>query len=720
MNKKDEIKERAYHRLDDLYLNDNAYERIVTMRKLLETAYRWANGQNQEYETCKEADGDGLYVAMTTYYANHVGRYKYNAHEVRKKLNTYIHDLSLKIYEISTQEIVDLLNKVRKIMDALFGCNTKPINGIFQMSLSDTNKEQDKAVASEARVSLVVAGPGTGKTHLIVDRLVHELRLAGDKKIFGLAFTNAAAKTLLSRFDYKVFGTTDFVLSPKLEIGTMHSFALNMLRTYYEATEKVFNYDVIDEFEKAKIYKMFHNSKEAIDAYIAEHELLTFDMITDMCLSNLTSDNEFAKFIADQTFEIVIDEAQDLSKKDCCILKKIYDASPSLRIFAVGDQRQNIYGFRNGSMKNFEEMKFNEEKFYLSRSYRCPDALLRFVNTLTFTDCENHPLHNPQNPGETQCCYRLFDETAEVKAIVQRIAELAKDHQSAYSDHAILLSSSYQFDAYAQALNDAQIPFKTFGGNPVLKPEIQAFLYFMGAIEEKKYSLQQFFLLQPFEAFPNGIVPKETFQENLARIKEVERAQELVALIEHYINKKKAILEPQSQDTPDSSNLYICDLMNDYIHTMDLGPSSARIIRSFVTKVVDLRIASYVELKTKLTPYQEDFYEFYNRPSINSSHIKEDANDFVTISTIHSAKGKEWGYVYVPGMTQDKFPSYQSVKYRQTNDETKKFFVACTRAKKSLWLSSPINYTVKYASGSFDKLNQLPSIYVKNLRLINL
>jgi len=716
---REQLIQQSYTRLDALYTTDNAYERVVAMRQLLEVAYRFANDPTQPIRLKPASTDDNLFSAMSDYYANHEGSYKFTAHEVRRRLNDYIHDLSLNLYGISTHEMIDLLNKVRKIMDILYGCDTKPKKGAYQMALSDTNEEQDNAVNSEARASLVIAGPGTGKTHLIVDRIVHSLRQTDGRRIVGLAFTNAAARHLQARFDYKVFGTTDFESSSNLEIGTLHSFALNMLRRYYESKDEVFAYDVIDEMERMKIEQRFQHKKELVEAYIEEHRLLTFDMITDKCLADL-QDDEFARFIAQQTFEIVIDEAQDLSRKDCNILKKIFDASDSLRIFVVGDQRQNIYGFRDGSMKNFIDVGFKAQYFKLSRSYRCPDTVLKFVNTLTFTDCKNPPLYNPQNPGEPLCCYRLLNEQAERDFIVQRIAESVAEGHSCYADHAILISSSYGFDPFAQAFNDAGIPFKTFGGQPVLKQEVQAFIYLLGAIEQKKYALQQFFLSMPFDAFAEGVVAHETFKQNVERISRVEHARPFVSLIEEYISKKEEHHNDCKTMPLELVHPFfpVKELSADYIRLMELGGKSAQTLTDFVAKVADLKINSYVNLKIKLSPYQAEFYDFYDRPSVKSDHLEEQSNDFVTLSTIHSAKGKEWNYVYVPSLTYDLFPSYKSLRNGQLNDETKKFYVACTRTKKVLCLTSPTNYVVRYAGGSFDKANQSPSIYVKSLDIV--
>ena len=715
--------DKLYAAFDALYQPGNNSVRLLKTRQLLEFAFRFALNPRLNFPPNKNINAtttDTLCQNMTKYYANHDNRFEKVAHQIRVNLNNFIHIYSTN--QVNDKQVVDILNKTRSIMNSIFGRNTVAPNIPIQPSIFDVNKEQEVAVTSKWRETLVHAGPGTGKTFLIVDRIIHSLRESGNRKIVGLAFSNEAARNLRSRFEYKIFGTTDFDKYNLVSISTIHSFAFNSLKSYYESDGKEFSYDIIDETEFEKIKTKFNDNKQLINDYIAENNLLTFDMIIETCLNELSKDDhQFAQYIASQVYEIVVDEAQDLTPKDCEILSKIFSASDDLKLFVVGDQRQNIYAFREGSMKNlinagFVNLKTNH--YALKRSYRCPDSVCKFVNGIIFSDCKNHPIENPANPGDDLSLVRTNDETDEIEFIINKIKELKNKPGFAWSDVAVLLSSSYSFEKYAVALNGAQIPFKTFGGKCELKPEIQSFIYLLGAIEKKKYPLQQFFAQMDYDAFPkDASFANLNFAKTKELLEAVDANKPYLELITNYISRSTNKLKDEESPIIEI-DFPIGKILKDYIVVSSVDKDVADLLQQFVQIVEQHNISSHTELKQTISPYSNDFEPFYDKPTnIKSEALKDGDNDFVSISTIHSAKGKEWLYVFVPNLTNDLFPRYNRNPSNTNHliDELKKFYVACTRTKQSLFLSSPISYIVNTYRGPWEKTGQAASMFVEGL-----
>jgi DNA helicase-2/ATP-dependent DNA helicase PcrA len=117
------------------------------------------------------------------------------------------------------------------------------------------------------------------------------------------------------------------------------------------------------------------------------------------------------------------------------------------------------------------------------------------------------------------------------------------------------------------------------------------------------------------------------------------------------------------------------------------------------------------EISVSLSPNNEDFTMFYRKTADFTFEKEIKENDYVTLSTIHSAKGKEWDYVIIPGLSQDTFPRYNT---DDLNAELKKFYVACTRTLRKLYFTRPVSITVSNNRGTWT-FNKGRSIFIRDL-----
>ncbi len=634
---------------------------------------------------------------------------EYASGELRKFLNDLNHDKSGLIDGLSESSILDTLNKIRAVLDHALGRSTKaPVKNAkeekiqenLQPSLFDPyiNSEQVNAIQSGSPFILVHAGPGTGKTYLLTERIIWSLKQSKDKEIIGLAFTNEVAKQLKEKFNYRILATQDQERGSQVKISTLHSFALNSLKEYYLSVEKKeFPYEVVDETRTI----------QSDDEFLSKNHILKFDGILDLCLSTLQQDKRFLEWITRTIYEMFVDEVQDLGPREAQILATLYQFG-SLRLFVVGDQRQNIYGWREGTIDNLlKRMDIRPAVFSLSRSYRCPNSVLSFVNRLSFTDCRNQPLNNPANPGEALTYYRARNESEEAAYIAATIKNLQKDEKFDLKETAILVPTSYDFEIIANELNRSQLPFHIFGGQSglgkmELKNPIQDFIFFFGALERKNYALCRLALSIFPDLLPETLKEGE-FQSSLALLRKLKPKNVLI---------DKLIYQLTSENTQISNYLKNGDdflaLMDLYISTSSrpgenhLKDGDAEILKRFAQSVVETEnslqdgfIQSQYGLEQLISSSNDRFFDFYERTFLHSDFQKEDS--YISLSTIHSAKGKEWNYVFIPGLSQDKFPG--NPKYRNENAEKKKFYVACTRTRKSLFLSSPVSYNVRKKNG---------------------
>ena len=681
-----ETVDRIYKELGKVERSGDRKGQINDLRTLLEFAFALRLYPSMPFAERKATKNLAAFVEE--YYMKYPqeSSAKFLVGEIRKRLNHIIHNSIF--MDITEAELNDLFLKVHCILDGLFDRDSKS-DFSPQPEFYDINKEQRDAVSSHESVVLVNAGPGTGKTHLIVDRIRHSARNAGEKVIIALAYTNEAAKQLKDRYVYSVFGTNDYTGVENVYISTIHSFAFNTMKSFFEGNGQQFEYEVIDDNEEREINEEFNNNQTLIAEYLKENKLLTFNGILAMFDDFAKNDAKMRQYLKDTVYEIILDEAQDASLVAAQLLKDIYDIAPeSLKIFLVGDQRQNIFAFNTGSILNFGKVGLQAFEYQLHRCYRCPNTILNIVNRFSFQDCTNVQLDRKSSFGievdEEVPEYTAYpDEKSEISGIIAKIKELRASNNVGYSDMAILLATSYSFRSFAECFNAEGIPFRCYGGHTEILEPIRQLLYYLGAIEKNRYSFKKFIAHANVDFGTDGFRTEEEVMDFLEKSPED---------IGRYIQKIKYY---RSIIASEDRKYDIADAIKAYSEISD----DAALFEKFLLVVREAGIESYKELKQKMSPNILSFEPFYNRANIvKSSHENDDC---VAISTIHSAKGKEWQYVFIPGVTDGKYPAYirpdASVKEQiaHENNEMKKFYVACTRSLKKIYFSWTRTYMVK-------------------------
>ena len=617
-------------------------------------------------------------------------------HRLRQDLNTWSHHNSNKLDGLV---IKDYFTRFRNLLRDISGA--KDISGVneintFTLDKLDLNKRQEEAVLSVAKITLVNAGPGTGKTYLIVGRILEEIRKNHEKKIFGISFTNKASDELQYKIENQIY-TTDLVeYKDNISTGTIHSFALNMIRQYYKSEKRTFDFLVIDEVELKDIQKEFKNDKEKLKEYLSKNKILTFDEIINFFIKMMESDDGFQKFVADKLDEIIIDEAQDLDKLQYKILYLLYQNNKNLKLFFVGDQRQNIYAFKGGSLNNILEY-FKDEKDFsivkLEHSYRCPQNILSLVNSLKFEDCPNGELHNAEGrEGNKLTIEEYNDKEDEAKAIAKLIKS-KQDQGVKLSEIAIIWSNTFYFKEILEALNAFKISFKVFGGQYFINPHIRLLRLILNLINTKNsYALkaiQNFFEYNELTGNDLNTVLSQLMDINLHNK-------------ENYKKLYTTLLFSKNQQS--WKRLSPLDIVTNYMELTKkerlYNEEVLELFDRFKTIIEnDLTLDNYDKLKLAFSPNHPEFSTFYSRSDeIVVSEFFKDKSDFVTVSTVHSAKGLQWDNVIIPGMAQDSFPRWfadDEEKRKELPNEMKKFYVACTRSKSNLYFTRPKRITIK-------------------------
>ena len=365
------------------------------------------------------------------------------------------------------------------------------------------NEPQIRAVTHTEGPLLVVAGPGTGKTHTIVRRIAYLLdKGVKPHEILAITFTNRAAREMRERAE--AFSSQ---AGKDISIGTFHMFGLNMLRYITGRDFKLMGrddqieilkgltggrtkdaLDALDEISRIKnlyLEKGMENNHifHRYQATLKDMDAIDLDDLILLPVALLAEDERAWRY-AGMFRYIMIDEYQDINPSQYKLIKAL--ARFTQNICAVGDSDQAIYAFRGADVENFLNFERDfpgAEVVVLDRNYRSSRIILDasqnlIKNNLKRIKKDTHAIRKTKDiPIKL---ISATDERAEAEAIVSEIGnrigamshyQLMQGNQSydygeasyRFSDFAILYRTNNQARALKEALSEAGIPFKVVG-----------------------------------------------------------------------------------------------------------------------------------------------------------------------------------------------------------------------------------------------------------------
>lgn len=242
------------------------------------------------------------------------------------------------------------------------------------------NINQTKAVMANDRFIFLLAGAGTGKTTVIVNRAKRLIEL-GYNKILLISFTKKSAESLKRRI-----GTDD----PNVMTSTFHGFCYQALKDSYELEiireeqllENGFTMSDIKEIDILKRNQVKSSLLKRYDEFLKESKLFDFTDLEILMLKKMKADRKFATQIKEKFDYIFIDEFQDTSKIQYDLIKTLKTNKNAF--FCVGDPDQSIYSFRGASKKVIDTYltEFKASLYLLDLNYRSSKEIIRLSNNL--------------------------------------------------------------------------------------------------------------------------------------------------------------------------------------------------------------------------------------------------------------------------------------------------------------------------------------------------
>ena len=623
---------------------------------------------------------------------------------------------------------------------------------------NELNPAQYEAVSSVDGAYLIIAGAGTGKTRTLVYRVARLVEMGyKPESILLLTFTRKAANEMMNRASILLDNRCAKILG-----GTFHSFANLTLRKYAKAVGLDSSFTILDQGDcedvinlirsqagfiskekrfpnKQTLNKVFslsvntgrkvseiiednypHFSDEldkilqiqtVFDEYKRKNNLLDYDDLLIYLKEFILEFGPGAKSLLSTIKFVMVDEYQDTNKLQADIVKGLCQINNNVMV--VGDDSQSIYSFRGANFRNIIEFPklFNHVKIIkLEENYRSVQPVLDFTNHIISNSIEKYEKHlyTRKNGGELPVIIAAASENLQSKFIVEKILDL-REEGIALKDIAVLFRSSFfSFDLEIE-LTKANIPFQKFGGMKFVETaHIKDVLAFLRIAANPKDVVSWYRVLLLHE----GVGPKtaQKILDELATARLTIKA------------------NPESQ-TSFRYNDKIAGLFQILykLHTgKELPSEKIQMIFDYYWPLFKDRYDDYNKRNKDLEIFHnisENYKSLENlladiaiEPIIDSV-IDIDAPDkeeeFVTLSTIHSAKGLEWHSVFIIHAVEGYFPSSRSVENLDSLEEERRLmYVASTRAKQNLFVTYPMNMFDREAGMTLSK----PSRFISEMK----
>lgn len=577
------------------------------------------------------------------------------------------------------------------------------------------NKEQQKAVQTSRGKVLVLAGAGSGKTSVLINRCVHLIEKLGvsPKAILGLTFTNKAAEEMRSRIS-KHIGKE---VSKEILLSTFHSFCFTILKQQihhlgYTQQFSIYDEGDVDRLTKTLEKQLAPKENETVKEDVLLKELaismrafnaVDFDGLLSLTVDLFKQFPHILKEYQDRFEYIMIDEYQDTNAVQFELASLL--AKNHGNLFVVGDDDQSIYSWRGAEVKHILQFDY-QTIVKLEQNYRSTKPILDIANHLIKNNTERHDksLWSQTTLGDLAHLFHAPSEELEAEAVVERIRQLKTSKNLNWNDFAILYRSNNLSRPFELALMKAPwqhegrfirgIPYRVIQGTEFFeRAEVKDFFAYLKAIvnpsdqqallriinyPRRGISINTIDTLTQYHR-KTGISLWEVLK-NPSGLKLTPQAEKGIALFVNLMleAKRRFEIEPiKSAMKWLMEELDLKQVIHDEVKSEKARMYKWENIEAFLTMVDDSENDS------------PTLYEFVTNTLLDQNrHSKAgQKNDKVNLLTFHSAKGLEFPACFLVGIEDRYLPHERSLAEGGLEEERRLFYVAITRAKKYLTFS---------------------------------
>ncbi len=622
--------------------------------------------------------------------------------------------------------------------------------------LEGLNPAQREAVVHSTGPLLVVAGAGTGKTRTLAARVAHLIHTGTPpERILLLTFTRRAASEMLNR----VGSVTDRRAASRVWGGTFHAVANRLLRAAGPAVGLPAGFTVLDQGDTVDLFAMLRteegmgergrrfpraetvaavwsrmvNSQTPLSEVVNRHFPWTADHTDDLRtlfasyndrkrrLQVLDYDDlllhwralamnpETSAQLAGRFDHVLVDEYQDTNPIQADILEGMCreGAIPT----AVGDDAQSIYSFRSATVANlwtFPDRFPGAHQVTLEQNYRSTSSVLNLANeVLAASDRHlDKQLWSDRGTGSAPTLTVCHDEGDQSRVVADRILDL-REQGIDLRDQAVLFRTGHHSDALELELNRRSIPFVKYGGLKFLEAgHIKDILALLRMLENPADALAWHRVLGLLDGVGPATIRRVLPELGLGDDDGAEPDQAMIRFLEGNGRWPRQATEGHE---------LLCSVLADCLANDPALPLGAQLerLRDFCALVFPLRYdntsarLSDLDRLTTVAASATDRSRFLAELTLEPPERTGDwsgpphlDDDWLTLSTIHSAKGCEWHSVHLLHAADGNLPSEMALSDREGLDEELRLtYVALTRARDHLDATFPLRYHVnRYGS----------------------
>ncbi len=638
--------------------------------------------------------------------------------------------------------------------------------------IDQLNPRQHEAVTAGTGQTLVIAGPGSGKTRVLTQRIVYLMRVMGVRpyNILAVTFTNKAAKEMQTRIE----GTLGESVQGSMWIGTFHAICARILRREAGALPFDSNFVIMDaddqqslikrivkelslddkafrpnalrnsisaaknnlqfpedmprsNYREETLYRVYERYQKAL----LNSNSLDFDDLLLWTHKLLHDNPQIRENYGRRFHHVLVDEFQDTNTVQYQLLKQL--ASVNLNLFAVGDEDQSIYRWRGADYRNI--MQFEKDypecrKILLEQNYRSTQNVLDAAGGVIDRNKNRTPkkLFSDRGSGDLIALYEAEDDRDEARFVADTIQTLIKNGNAKGSDFAVLYRTNAQSRLFEDAFLYRGMAYRLVGAQRFYgRREVKDIIAYLRLV----YNLHdQISLTRVINTPTRGIGAKAVENLNLAAYESQKSAGEIL--------QDLGRLGPESVYWPQMgrSALNLADFgakLNGWQEQMNGDPSIVSLMDRIIRETgyqswleadndgEDDRWDNIEELRKMAFEYEErgisDFLQ--NLALVSDQDTLGENIDSPTLMTLHAAKGLEFNRVFIIGMDDGVLPHSRSFDDpEEMGEERRLFYVGITRARNSLTLTraeTRVSFGVPESMIRSRFLNDIPQELIREL-----
>jgi len=626
---------------------------------------------------------------------------------------------------------------------------------------SRLNKPQLEAVEHTDGPLLILAGAGSGKTTVLIDRVAHLIE-SGVRpwNILAITFTNKAADELRERLGKRLGGPAEDVFA-----STFHSMCVRILRRDIDRLGLARSFTIYDSDDSVRVLKKCLKDLSMDEKKFPPKQLLTeisrakdaMETPGDLA-SRAASSSDFRLTVAARVYEryekeltaadaldfddllcyvvrlfrqfpdaleyyqerwryIMVDEYQDTNHVQYLLVSML--AKKYKNICVVGDDDQSIYKFRGATIENilsFESQFPGAKVIRLEQNYRSTQNILDAANHVISNNTERKgkELWTANGAGPKVTVRRAENEEAEAEFVANTVLDGAA-RGAHFSDYAVLYRMHAQSNSIEKAFVRESVPYKVVGGLRFYeRKEVKDMLAYLSVIanpadglrlariiNEPKRGIGDATLDAAGQIAAQTGLPVFTVLQHADEYADISRK---AATLKTFTDMMEELMELSESEGPD----VLFDAVTEKTGYMSM--LKAQGIEG------ESRIENVGELKTNIIKYMENAQEptlagFLEEVALYTDLDRLEESDSVLMMTLHSAKGLEFKNVFIVGLEEGIFPGTGAIyDPAEMEEERRLAYVGITRAKEHLWLTSAASRMM------FGQTNRnLPSRFVEEI-----